>query len=227
MKNFYTCHHRRLLLSSGDRRVPGSGFPGAVVALLIIGTASAQPPSAAPEGWPCVQRYQPEVSVGTFWPHEVAEGVERNDAPQAWELVDRITERAVTPEQAREQIRKFLEAQSEDLQRTATHLVVALRDLTNYKRDRVIEGIARFSARQQLMLKRIEEQAKKIEVLRTREVPDAGALEDLQARQTWDVRVFEEREALANHLCEQPVLLEQKFFAVGRGVVTYLRERDK
>ena len=207
-------------------RTPGGGrFGGAAVILLMAGAAWAQPPSAAPEGWPCVQRYQPEVSYGTVWPHELPENPERSNAPRAWELADSITESTVKLEQAREQARQFLETREGDLQDTAEHLVAALHELTNQKRDTVVAGIKRFSARQQLMLKRIEAQAQKIEMLKNQEAPDEDTLMDLEARQTWDVRVFDERNALTNHLCEQPVLMEQKFFAVGRDVAAYLEER--
>ncbi len=220
---------RRTSDSNPARRVPGGvQFFGVVAAVLTAGAAWAQPPSAAaPEGWPCVQRYQPEISSGTFWPHELPGNVDRGAAPQAWELADRVTGRVVTLAQARTQTRAFLAAQDEAaqaLQRTAGLLVAALHELTNRKRDSVIAGIARFSARQQLMIRRIEEQAKKIETLRADDPPDFEALEDLQARQTWDVRVFEEREALVDHLCEQPVLMEQKLFAVGRDIAAYLEE---
>ena len=228
MKYFYNCY-RDYLLPHEIRRYSGTGrLFCAMVILLAAVAARAQSPSATSEGWPCVQRYQPEVSVGTFWSSELPEHGKRDDAPQAWELADRITERAVTLEQAREKTLKFLNAQSEgDLQRTANHLVFALHHLINYKRGQVIEGITRFSARQQLMLKRMEKQAREIEMLKAKENPDVAKFEDLQARQTWDVRVFDERSALTDHLCEQPVLMEQKLFAVGRDIAAYLGERGK
>lgn len=151
-------------------------------------------------------------------------------------MADAVTERAVPLEEARAKIRAFLEAQflesqgkdkKEDLQRTAGLLVTALDELINRKRDRVIEGIARFSARQQMMISRIETQARKIEELKVAAEPDAKALEDLETRQKWDVRVFEEREDLVGHLCEQPVLMEQKFFALGRDVAAFLESNGE
>ncbi len=203
------------------------GAFGAAGGLLAAGLLWAQPPSVgAPEAWPCVQRYQPAVSAGIFWPHELLENVDWADAREVRALADRITERAVTLEEAREEVRVFLATRDKNRQKTAGLLVTALDEFINSKRDRVIEGIARFSARQQKMIRRIQAQSKKIEELKALANPDAKELEDLSARQKWDVRVLEEREGLAGHLCEQPVLMEQKFFVVGRDIVAFLEEHD-
>ncbi len=195
----------------------------------LIGVAWAQPP--APEGWPCIQRYQPSVSAGAFWPYELLEDVHWNEEPQVRDLADAVTERAMPLEEAREEIRAFLESQEQDtgkdLQKTASLLIAALDEMINSKRDRIIEGIARFSARQQMMISRIETQGRKIDELKAAADPDAAALEDLETRQKWDVRVFDEREDLSGHLCEQPVLMEQKFFALGRDVAAYLEEHGE
>ena len=113
------------------------------------------------------------------------------------------------------------------MQKTASLLVTALDELINSKRDRVVKGIARFSARQQMMITRIETQARKIEELKAAANPDTEALKDLEVRQKWDVRVFDEREDLISHLCEQPVLMEQKLFALGRDIAAYLEEYEE
>ena len=55
----------------------------------------------------------------------------------------------------------------------------------------------------------------------------ASKLEDLQVRQKWDIRIFEEREALRNNLCEQPVLLEQRFFSLGRYIAKLHQEKKQ
>ena len=204
---------------------------GSLLAGGLAGAVWAQPPPApgTPEGWPCIQRYQPAVSAGAFWSRELLEDVDWDEAPRLRNLADAVTERAVPLEEARARVRAFLEAQEkagEDLRQTANLLVTALDEFINRKRDRVIEGIGRFSARQQMMISRIETQAKKIEELKATAEPDAEALEDLEARQKWDVRVFDEREDLIGHLCEQPVLLEQKFFALGRDVAAFLEPHE-
>ena len=201
---------------------------------LMTGVVWAQLPTpGAPAGWPCVQRYQPSVSAGTFWPYELLEDVDWDEEPRVRSLADAVTERAVPLEEAREKIRMFLESQEqdagEDLQKTASLLITALDKLINSKRDRIVKGIARFSERQQMMISRIETQARKIEELKAAAAADSDAemLKDLEVRQKWDVRVFDEREDLVGHLCEQPVLMEQKFFALGRDVVAYLEEHEE
>ena len=76
------------------------------------------------------------------------------------------------------------------------------------------------------MLARIDEQAKKIEDIKDDE-GKRETLEDLQVRQKWDIRIFEEREKLSSALCEQPVVLEQKFFALASILRHIWKKRKK
>ena len=50
-----------------------------------------------------------------------------------------------------------------------------------------------------------------------------GAPRDaLLAEQGWDIRVFEDRRSSLGYLCEQPVLLEQRAFALARTIAGHL-----
>jgi hypothetical protein len=52
-------------------------------------------------------------------------------------------------------------------------------------------------------------------------VPDAETAELLNERQ-WDLRVFEDRQHVLRQICEQPVLLDQRAFAVSRALQAHL-----
>lgn len=203
------------------RRGSGGVAP-AVLAAALAGGAHAQPPQAAPEGWPCVQGYVPTVSAGRFWTGELPGGGkgEQDIALLAGELMSR----KFTLQESLDKTGKFFTAPENATRAKAESLVAALTDAVNRERGKVLDGIKRFGKRQQMMAGRIESQAKKLEQMDGAADADEAQLEDLQTRQKWDIRVFEERERMMSHLCEQPVLLEQRFFEIGRTVATLLKE---
>jgi len=146
-------------------------------------------------------------------------------------LVDEASDRAITYQQSLDKIKTFLNplegSSPEHKQEQAALLIVALTDSINGKRVKVLKGIDRFSKRQQMMITRIEDQDNKIRAIKNGETSENGsALADLEDRQIWDIRVFEEREFQKNYLCEQAVLLEQRFFLLGRDIVAWLKDSE-
>ena len=200
------------------KRVLGAAFFAATLATIGV----AQPPQRAPEGWPCIQSYVPNISPGRFWPGELPGDNRWRDDQRITLLADELVSRANSLEQSLDKVREFFATPGNATQTTAELLIGALTEAVNRERGKVLEGIDRFGKRQRMMVERIESQAQKIEKLQDAGDADAAELEDLQTRQKWDIRVFEERERMAGHLCEQPVLLEQKFFAIGRAVAALL-----
>lgn len=182
-----------------------------LAALFSLTTANAQAPGT-PDWWPCVQRYVPKLSTGTFWKDGLEPSNSWRKSEEIMGLVQRFSDRDIPVEKNLEEVRVFLDSTTGDKRQVAEDLVRGLESKVNAQRDQVIRGIKRFADRQTMMIRRIEQQ--------TRAMEDTG-LEptqkyDLEVRQKWDIRVFEEREAMINYLCEQPVLLEKKFFSVGR-----------
>lgn len=45
-----------------------------------------------------------------------------------------------------------------------------------------------------------------------------GRIDDLTNRVEWDTRIFEERRKTMNFVCEVPVLIEQRLFALARAI---------
>lgn len=180
-----------------------------------------------PEWWPCTQPYVAEVSAGAFWSGELPDSTDwKNDEILA-RLAENASDRTISYEQSLDKVKTFLnhlEGNSRDQKyRKAALLASALTDTINDKRVQVLNGIERFAKRQQMMITRIEAQDKKLKELQDDDdSADAAKLSDLEARQKWDIRVFEEREWQKNYLCEQAVLLEQRFFLLGREIVTWV-----
>ena len=209
------CYHgpvmtRSFQLSSGV---------GIAVGVLLAAHVAAQPPRAAPADWPCVQSYVPSVSAGRFWQGELPRAERWRDDARVVGLADALLARTLGLDESLDRVREFFALPENATRATAEALIGALTAAVNRERARVLDGIKRFGRRQQTLAERIESQARSVEELQNTG-GDEAELEDLQTRQRWDIRVFEERERMADHLCEQPVLLEQKFFAIGRVVAS-------
>ena len=87
----------------------------------------------------------------------------------------------------------------------------------NRERSEIIDEIKRYTRRQQQLADKITTDGQKLADLQPGATPDAQTQELLEERQ-WDLRVFEDRQRILPHLCEQPVLLEQRAFALSRAM---------
>ena len=193
----------------------------AIAGVFLLSAAQAQAPRHnAPEWWPCIQRYVPKLSVGAFWDGGLSPSDSWRENESITRLTEKFSDRKIPVEENLEDIRIFL-ASVEDPTSVAADLVRGLQHAVNQQRDHIIAGIGRFAERQTMMIRRIEKQSQAMEN------PDLGPAQkrDLESRQKWDIRVFEEREGMMAYLCEQPVLLEKKFFAVGRAIAASQNKR--
>lgn len=193
-----------------------------LVGLMLIAPQAAAQAPGSPEWWPCVQRYVPKLSIGKFWEG----GLKPSDAWQENQEIQRLAERFgnrdITTEESIADAQGFLSSPAGRDAAAAEDLVRSLQYAVNLQRDHVIRGIRRFAERQTEMIRRIERLSQQMDN------PELTAqqIEQLETRQNWDIRVFEEREDMINYLCEQPVLLEKKFFAVGRSIAEKQNKRE-
>ena len=61
--------------------------------------------------------------------------------------------------------------------------------------------------------------------LQDRRNADQGTIDELTNRVEWDTRILEERRKTMNFVCEVPVLIEQRLFALARAIQQSLEWR--
>jgi len=176
--------------------------------------------------WPCIQVLQPELSVGAMWsgPDPAPAAATWRDSPAVTELVRRVAPRRVAVEEASSEMHRFLAGASGDRNVTATQIFAGLFESLSAERSAIIRGIQRYSARQAALTERIET------ARRARDALDPNATDpkvrdrrvELEAQMTWDTRIFEDRERLLPVICEQPVLMERRLFALARALAEEL-----
>jgi hypothetical protein len=140
------------------------------------------------------------------------------DDAQLATLAYTLASRATPLEQAEEAIDQFVDglpAQDRDAQLGRLfHDALAL---INQERSQIIAGIKRYTRKQRRLADKIAQDNRRLTGLQPGTTPDAKTAALLNERQ-WDVRVFEDRQKVLRQICEQPVLLDQRAFAVSRTV---------
>jgi hypothetical protein len=125
---------------------------------------------------------------------------------------------------AKTKIGEFASAAGAEKNRRLTLLFAGVLDTINADRSSIIAGIGRYARRQQSLAQRISAQSAELDKLPAQ----GGNNEQIDRReklleiQTWDARIFRERERSLQYVCELPVLLDQRAFALGREVAAHL-----
>ena len=191
-------------------------------ATLILATDFASAQQSHDPTWPCVQRKQPHLSLGQMWsgpqPDDATAKMARE--PEVRRLAAFIEQRRVPMEEAEAQIAAFA-ANADNTRLTA--LMQAVFNRIDPDRTALIDGIARYGTSQENLADRIKTRRAKMAELKSVETPDFDAIDAEEKALDWDERIFDDRRRSLTYVCETPVLLEQRAFAVGRAIAAHLK----
>jgi hypothetical protein len=192
-----------------------------IAGLSVFATAASRAAGNDPD-WPCVQRKVTEISAGQVWNGPPLDGLGdswRADGDLA-DLARTIASRRTDMTAAKQKIAGFAAAAGADKNRRLSLLFAGVLATINAERGSIIAGIGRFARRQQGLAQKISAQSAELDRL-----PQEGATdeqidrrEELLEIQAWDSRIFRERERSLQYVCELPVLLDQRAFALGREI---------
>ena len=192
--------------------------------LLLPGLASAQP--RTDPDWPCVQRLVPELAPAALWqgPPLPELPADRRDA-----ALDELATTLLAPDlplaQASAQAEAFAAAQDPAAreQRVAL-LFTGIIDAANAQRGQLITGLKRFARNQRALAGQINDTTRKLRDLEAQGTPAAAReLADMREAWSWDMRVYDERQRNLPLLCEQPVAVDQRVFALARTLASTLQ----
>ena len=190
--------------------------------LLILVMLAAVPARAATPtpDWPCVQPRQSHLSLGQVWtgpppPEGAAE------TPEIADLAERVVQRRMPIEEATAAIDAF--AQGKDAE-TLALLMQAIFHRIDMQRTAILGGISRYGHRQVALAARVEARRARMAELEAADPPDFDAIDAEEEALDWDMRVFSDRQQSLTYVCETPVILEQRLFALGRAVAAHLTQ---
>ena len=177
--------------------------------------------------WPCVQRLVPELAEGQMWsgpPLASIEGFWVAD-PVIAPLVPEIVDIARPMDEVAMRIDGFAtSADDEEREARLTMLFLGVLDYVNGERARVIERIKRYARGQRALADQIAAASATLHGIRVDIAPEdqTPEVQETLARRDWDLRVFDDRMSMLSQICDQPVLLEQRVFAVARAIQGHL-----
>lgn len=170
--------------------------------------------------WPCNQIKVPEMSVAAVWagpPIDDIESAQEQD-PAIRNLVAQLAARRTSLEDAQKMISDTITGDAAGRQRKARAIFAGLFKALNQERGEVMSGIERFSRKQKEFADQVRATILQLRELQNTPGHDQTKVDELISRVEWDTRIFDERSKTIGYVCEVPVLIEQRLFALARAI---------
>lgn len=192
------------------------------LAILLAATAVALLPAMAAaqdkqenSDWPCIQPLVPRISPAQVWSGSVPDPAKLAKAHDVDSLALKIAARRLPIEEADKLIEEFAKKQPQGMaDEKLTLLFGRTLQIINSDRASIIAGLERFTKGQRALSERIRKNQAKLQD----EHPTGEEGQSLAEALKWDTRLFTERQHTLTYLCEQPVVLEHRAFALGQAI---------
>ena len=193
------------------------------LALVVAAPAfAAGPPDP---DWPCVQRRQPHLSIAQVWagpvPDEAA--LKLAETPEIQGVAQVIALRRTPMADAEAEIATLAE---DDEPEELVALFAATFDHIDRTRARIMGGITRYARKQQELEAQIEDLRHQFAALDAATDKDFDRMDEVEKQLDWSTRIFQDRQQSLTYVCETPVVLEQRAFAIGRAVESRLPKEE-
>ncbi|PLU60658.1 hypothetical protein BMJ22_31870, partial [Sinorhizobium medicae] len=148
------------------------------------------------------------------------------------ELVEMLSLRRVSLEEADAHVRAFVERAKVDGNVLGNVFYGVFENIAE-TRQRLITGIGRYSRSQIALSSRIDSARVEMAKLSTRalvemaklskvESPDFDRIDKLEEQIDWDERIYRDRSQALTYVCETPVLLEKRAYAIAQILLKHM-----
>ena len=191
----------------------------ALFSAAVIGTLPGQAAAFNDPDWPCAQRKVVQLSIGQVWTAALPpEGANWRDDPEIVRLAPVLAARRTSMDEAEALIAAF--PGGEDRGARLTLLFAGAFDLIERERRRLIDGIVRYALKQRALSEQIDaDQAVLAQLKETTAEDDFDGLDAIDEREdklVWDTRIYQDRNKSLTYVCESPVIIEKRAFALGK-----------
>lgn len=199
----------------------------AILALALLTALPAAAASSDDPSWPCVQGKVERLSWGMMWtgmPLDGSLGDWREDAEIA-RLAPVLAARRTPMDEAKEKITAFAEGLEEAPERRLALLFKGVFELIDGERREIVDGVARYAEKQTALADKIDAMRVELDELEALEDPSfdqQDRIEELKDEIKWSTRIYDERRQSLTYVCESPVILEKRVFALARAIMTHL-----
>jgi hypothetical protein len=194
------------------------------IGLVLLSLAASTRLCAAADprypDWPCAQAKVPEISLAAVWA-----GPPLDDAAQKWKsdpkisaLVEKTSARKLPLEDAQKAITEFLEAPGIDKAATGKLIFAGLFERLNAERSSVMNGLERVTRKQREAADKVRTDTIALQALQDATPRDQAKIDELGNNLVWETRIFEDRRRVVKFVCEVPITIDQRLFALGRTI---------
>ena len=199
-------------------------FAPILLTAITVAASVAAADFSDPE-WPCAQRKVVNLSVGQMWAgppiaEQDLDAWRKDDAIAA--LAPLLAIRRTGEEEAGRLIAVFAERHDASRERDLPLLFAGAFSLIEQERSAIIAGIGRYARRQIVLSRDIGATQEKLAELNAETEPDLDTIEELEDKLAWDTRIYRDRAQSLTYVCESPVILERRAFALARAIQAHL-----
>lgn len=198
---------------------------GTLVLCAALGLgATAQGADYSDPSWPCIQRKVESLSLGLMWPYPV-EDTERAADVQADidELASRFALRRLELDEIEPALAAFTAKHGRSPDILGAVYVDAF-DRLSATRKVIMKGISDYSFSQISLAEKIDAARTEMNKLMAAEKPDFDKVDELEAQADWDERIYTDRAKSLTYVCETPVLLEKRIYAIAQMLLATAEE---
>ena len=182
------------------------------LALMVAGQGSSA--QSLESEWPCIQRQTGPLSAGILWPRPLDDLPELSE--EAETLVAPLALRRVQVEDAEGLVRDFADTHPDVAPEQVDAVFATVFRRINRDRDRVLGGITRYAQSQIALSRRIDAAQAELAKLEAEDSQDFDRFDALEEQLDWDRRIYQDRERSLTYVCETPVILEKRAYAVAQ-----------
>lgn len=195
------------------------------LALLFLAALIQAPPLAAQTAqsdWPCKQVRVPDIALGGVWSGPAIDAERKNwrEDRVVADLVAHVAPRRTPLESADKMIADFAATAGDKRKARLTLLFAGLYERMNDERRAVVTGLDRFGRRLKEMAEKTREETQSFYALQSQKPADPEAVRKGAEALQWRVRLFEEQRKMVTYVCESPALIEQRFGALARSIMS-------
>lgn len=205
--------------------------PFFILTSVFLGANSSQLAEAATFNdptWPCQQRKVEQLSLGLMWPKPLPDksGGESDAglSPDAKELVSQLELRRISLEEADKLVATFVEHHPDVTTDLMGEIFADVFDRLGTTRHKIIAGIGRYSKKQIALAEKIDKTRAEMDNLTAASEPDYDKVDKLEEQLDWDERVYKDRSRSLTYVCETPVLIEKRLYALAQILLKHAPE---
>ncbi|WP_300035475.1 hypothetical protein [uncultured Roseobacter sp.] len=188
-----------------------------IVALQGV-TAPVLAADFADPTWPCIQRKVETLSAGLMWAAPIDTAAPQDTADlekDVREIADLLALRRLSVDELRPTVETFA-ARYDGNPAVLGQVFEDVFTSLNARRSRIIGGIGDFSLSQIALSERIEAARMQMDAQMTADAPDYDKVDALEEQLDWDQVIFSDRQKSIQYLCETPVIIEKRLFAIAQ-----------